>query len=108
MSNQNNQDFTDTVINEVLLQNYIDLQMIGTFKIDQPQGILEMAKQVRLVVGEGADKIEVGVATVEKKPNGDAVVSLTITNSALIKALGGTEVKGIITKFGEIEEDTSE
>lgn len=55
-----------------------------------------MSKEVRLVVGEGDDKIEVGTATVEKIPTGDAMVMLRITNEALIKILGGSAIKGVM------------
>jgi hypothetical protein len=60
-----------------------------------------MTKKVRLVIDnntDGTDKIEVGTATVDEIPNGDLVVNLTITNAAIIEAIGGKEIKGIVPR----------
>jgi hypothetical protein len=87
---------------------YIALRMHEELNMKDPKGILAMSKQVRLVVGEGDDKIEVGVAEVEKLPNGDSMISLSITNGALIKALGAIEINGIIPKLVDPEPDDNE
>lgn len=68
------------------------------------KGQSTVAKQVKLVVGEGADKVDVGTAHIEKLPNGDAMVKLEISNQALVKLLGGSQVQGIIPSFVEAEE----
>jgi hypothetical protein len=66
-----------------------------------------MAKQVKLVVGEGDSKIEVGTAEVEKLPGGDTMVYLAITNADLIKALGGDKMRGLMSiPADDKEEDT--
>jgi hypothetical protein len=92
-----------------LYQNHVHFLTKEQFVVnEEPKGFLDMAKQVRLVVGEGDDKIEVGRADIERIPNGDAMVMLTISNPALIKALGGEKIKGIIPSFTEPEEDISE
>lgn len=85
------------------IRDFYEEEMNEAFRIKDPKGILDMARQVKLVVGEGDDKIEVGKADLETMSNGDVMATLSITNSALIKALGGAEVKGIIPKFSEEE-----
>lgn len=62
-------------------------------------------KQVRLVVGEGANKVEVGTAKIEQVPNGDPVIEMTVTYASIIKMLGGNQVKGTITKITEEDPD---
>lgn len=81
---------------KLLIQNFVDLKLSTVYKLDQAEGILDVAKQVKLVVGEGNDKIEIGTAEVEKLPGGDTMVYLSITNAALIKALGGGQIKGLM------------
>lgn len=95
---------------EKSIRDFYEEGMSETFRIKDPKGMLDVAKQVRLVVGEGDDKIEVGKADLETTPNGDVLATISITNSALIKALGGAEVKGIIPRFvdPEPQEDTGE
>lgn len=55
-----------------------------------------MARQVRLVVGEGDDKVQLGVAEIERAANGDTMVVLTITNPTVVAALGGNQIRGTI------------
>jgi hypothetical protein len=92
---------------DMLVRNFIAAKLTASFKIDQPKGFLDVSKQVRLVVGEGDDKIEVGKAQVDPMPNGDARVTLSITNAALIKALGGSVMQGIIPNVSDAEEDSN-
>jgi phage-related protein len=75
------------------------------FTIKEPKGILDVAKQVRLVVGEGDGKIEVGTAEIEKLPDGDSMLYLSITNTALIEALGGSEMTATMPKLPEDKTD---
>lgn len=65
-----------------------------------------MGKQVRLVVGEGENKREIGIADVEKIPNGDMMVQMTITDPNVVRALGGHQIKGVIPNPVE-EEDSN-
>jgi hypothetical protein len=65
----------------------------------------DMSKQVRLVVGEGDGKIEVGTAEIEKLPDGDSMLYLSITNTALIEALGGSEMTATMPKLPEDKTD---
>lgn len=58
-----------------------------------------MARQVRLVVGEGDQRVEVGHADIEKKPNGETMVLLTVTNPSVAALLGGNQIKGIIPAY---------
>jgi len=88
----------------MLAENFIDLKLVGVYRLDGVEGVPDMARQVRLVVGEGEEKTEVGIAEVEKLANGDAMVTVNISNSALIKALGGGQIKGVIPNFTEPEE----
>lgn len=80
-----------------------DLEQVSHWK-----GMLNVAKQVRLVAGEGDQKIEVGTAEVQTLSSGDSMVHLTISNPALIKVLGGSEVKGIIPNFVEQPANTED
>lgn len=67
-----------------------------------------MAKQVRLVVGEGDSKIEIGEAHVEKMQNGDMAVELSITDPNIIKALGSDTLRGVIPQSVDIPDITKE
>lgn len=58
-------------------------------------------RQVRLVVGEGTDKYQVGVADVQPVPNGDTRVVLTITNARIAEMLGGNQIQGVIPRYVE-------
>jgi len=55
-----------------------------------------VSRQVSLVVGEGENKVEVGVAEVQPVPNGDSLVEITITNQNVIALLGGDKIQGTI------------
>lgn len=61
-------------------------------------------KNVRLVVGEGDNKVEVGTAEIQPIPNGDATILLTVTNPQIVSILGGNQLKGIIPQYVEEEE----
>lgn len=77
----------------------------------EPKGN-DMARQVKLTVGEGDKKVEIGEAHVEQMQSGDMAVLLKITDPAVIKALGSDTLRGVIPKTVEIppalEEDTNE
>ena len=55
-----------------------------------------MARQVRILAGEGPAAAEVGIADIEQINNGDQMVRLTITNPAIITLLGGEVIQGVI------------
>jgi hypothetical protein len=87
------------------IMQFIDDRMREEMSIKNPKGFLNMAKQVKLVVGEGDSKIEVGTAEIEKLPDGDSMVYLSITNEALIEALGGSEMTATMPKLPEDKTD---
>lgn len=87
-----------------------DLQQVVYLKdpdIEDPKGILEV-KNVRLVIGEGANKVEVGTAEITMVPNGDAMILLTVTNPQIEAMLGGNKIQGIIPKVVDPETPVEE
>ena len=58
-------------------------------------------KNVRLVLGEGPDKMEVGEAKVEELPDGRFEVTMTLDNKEIADKLGltSTTCVGIIPKL---------
>lgn len=57
-------------------------------------------KQVRLMIGEGEDKFEIGVAELETMPDGTTKVEITLTAEKYAQALGaGVKLTGILPAF---------
>lgn len=82
------------------IEQYIADNMNTVFAIKDPKGMPFM-RQVRLVVGEGDDKVEVGVATVQPVLNDDTKVILKITHPRVAQMLGGDTVIGTIPRYVE-------
>jgi hypothetical protein len=95
------------------IMQFIDDRRLEEMSIKEPKGLLNMAKQVKLVVGEGNDKVEIGVAEIQPVPNGDSLVEITITNQNVIALLGGDKIQGIIpariaTEQADMSEDKTD
>lgn len=57
-------------------------------------------RRVRLFLGDGPDRIEIGEAVVEEQEDGSLTVGVLITDSATSEQLGMSgEVKGFIPKI---------
>lgn len=95
------------IVDSEEIGQYIAKNMNTVFAIKDPKGILGM-RQVRIVVGEGTDKVEVGVAEIQPVPDDDTKVVLTITDERIAKMLGGNKIEGTIPRHVELpEEDTN-
>jgi hypothetical protein len=58
-------------------------------------------RQVRIFVGEEANKTEMGIAYIDPIPNhaeGHSMVRVDITNAKVAMLLGGTEINGVLSK----------
>lgn len=63
----------------------------------KPTGTIPPKKQVRLMIGEGEDKFEIGVAELETMPDGTTKVEITLTAEKYAQALGtGVKLTGVI------------
>lgn len=63
----------------------------------QPTKMIPPKKQVRLMIGEGDNKFEIGVAELESMPDGTTKVEITLTEEKYAQALGtGVKLTGVI------------
>lgn len=90
------------IIDTKEIDGYLAANMDDLFAIKEPKGILHnMARQVRLMVGEAADRIEIGVADIQPVPDDDTLVILTITHPKIAQMLGGERIVGTIPRHVE-------
>jgi hypothetical protein len=86
------------------IRDYIDRRMTEeTMTFKEPKGLLDVARQVKLFVGEGDDRVEIGVADIEKMSSGDSAVLLTITDENVARLLGGSQIKGLIPRLTDVD-----
>lgn len=85
---------------EKKIKDFVDQRMQEELSIKNPAGIIPPKKQVRLMIGEGEDKFEIGVAELETMPDGTVKVDITLTAEKYAEALGiGVKLTGILPAF---------
>lgn len=84
------------------LKEGMDRHMREIMSIKEPIGMPFVNKKVKLIIGEGDEKIEIGEARIDSIPNGDMMVELIITNQKIAELLGGNQINGIIPRSVEI------
>lgn len=84
------QDPNYTLRIEKEVKGYIDTRMRE--ELGMPE-----KKQVRLMIGEGDGRFEIGMAELETMPDGTVNIEITLTNEKYAQALGiGVKLTGIL------------